>query len=186
MLIGIYGIFFELYNPGSILPGVAGGICLILALYSLQTLPVNYAGVLLILFAIVLFLLEIKIPSYGILSIGGVISLVIGSVMLIDSNLPFLQISWMVIAGAAVTTALFFLVAMGLAIRAFRRKPTTGKEGLIGEEGIVVDDLKPSGTVEVHGEIWKASSDKRLKKGQSVIVTEVDDRHLRLKVTALK
>jgi membrane-bound serine protease (ClpP class) len=169
MLIGIYGIFFELYNPGSILPGVIGGICLILALYSLQTLPVNYAGVLLIVFAIVLFLLEIKIPSYGILSIGGVVSLIIGSVMLIDSSLPFLQISWKVILGAAITTTLFFLFAIGLALRTFRKKPTTGKEGLVGEEGIVIEDLKPMGVIEVHGEIWKAIAEKRIKKGSSLL-----------------
>jgi membrane-bound serine protease (ClpP class) len=186
MLIGIYGIFFELYNPGSILPGVIGGICLILALYSLQTLPVNYAGVLLIVFAIVLFLLEIKIPSYGILSIGGVVSLIIGSVMLIDSSLPFFQISWKVILGAAITTTLFFLFAIGLALRTFRKKPTTGKEGLVGEEGIVIEDLKPMGVIEVHGEIWKAIAENRIKKGQTVQVEEVDSKHLRLKVKPIK
>jgi membrane-bound serine protease (ClpP class) len=186
MLIGIYGIFFELYNPGSILPGVIGGICLILGLYSLQTLPVNYAGFLLIIFAIVLFLLEIKIPSYGILSIGGVVSLVVGSLMLIDSSLPFLQISWKVIVGAAVTTTLFFLFALGLALRAFRKKPTTGKEGLVGEEGVVIEDLKPEGTIEIHGELWKAFGTKRIKRGQAVKVEEVDSKHLRLKVKPIK
>jgi membrane-bound serine protease (ClpP class) len=185
MLIGIYGIFFELYNPGSVLPGVIGGICLILALYSFQTLPVNYAGVLLILFSVVLFLLEIKIASYGILTIGGIISLVIGSLMLIQTDIPFLQISWKVIAGAAVTTTLFFVFAIGLAYKAFRRQPTTGKEGLVSEEGIAITDLDPEGSVEVHGEIWTARSDVRIEKGQRLIVEQVDKQHLKLKVKPL-
>jgi membrane-bound serine protease (ClpP class) len=186
MLIGIYGIFFELYNPGSILPGVIGGICLILALYSFQTLPVNYAGVLLILFSIILFLLEIKIASYGILTIGGIISLVIGSLMLIETDIPFLQISWKVIAGAAITTTLFFVFAVGLAYRAFRRKPTTGKEGLVGEEGVALTDLDPEGSVEVHGEIWNAQAEIRVEKGQRVIVEQVDKQHLIIKVRPSK
>jgi membrane-bound serine protease (ClpP class) len=186
MLIGIYGIFFELYNPGSVLPGVVGGICLILAFYSFQTLPVNYAGVMLILFAIILFLLEIKIASYGILSIGGIISLVIGSLMLIDTDIPFLQISWKVIIGAVVTTTLFFVFALGLAFKAFRKKPTTGKEGLVGEQGIALTDLNPEGSVEVHGEIWNAHAENRVEKGQKIIVEQVDQHHLRLTVKQSK
>ncbi len=163
MLIGIYGIFFELYNPGSIFPGVIGGISLILALYSLNTLPLNYAGLALILFAIILFLLEIKIPSYGILSIGGVIAMVLGSVMLIDSPLPFMRISWQVIAGATISTAAFFVFAIGMALRAQRLQPTTGVEGMVGEQGITITELKPAGQVEVHGEIWNAVCDGRIR-----------------------
>jgi membrane-bound serine protease (ClpP class) len=148
-------------------------------------LPVNYAGVLLILFSVVLFLLEIKIASYGILTIGGIISLVIGSLMLIQTDIPFLQISWKVIAGAAVTTTLFFVFAIGLAYKAFRRQPTTGKEGLVSEEGIAITDLDPEGSVEVHGEIWTARSDVRIEKGQRLIVEQVDKQHLKLKVKPL-
>jgi len=106
--------------------------------------------------------------------------------MLIECSLPFLQISWKVIVGATVTTTLFFLFAIGLALRTFRKKPTTGKEGLVGEEGVVIEDLKPEGVIEVHGEIWKAVSDKRMKKGQQARVEEVDSKHLRLKVKPIK
>ena len=181
-LLGISGLGLELYNPGSILPGVVGGICIILFLYSVQTIPINYAGVLLIIFSAVLFLLEIKIPSYGLLSIGGVVSLVLGSIMLIDSPLPFLQISWKVILGASITFTLFFLLAIGFAIRTFRKKPTTGKEGLVGEEGVAMENFKPDGSVEVHGEIWRAQSDSPIRKNQKVLVEAVDQQHLRLKV----
>ena len=183
-LIGITGISLELYNPGSILPGVVGGISMILFLYSVQTIPVNIAGILLIIFAAILFLLEIKIPSYGLLTIGGVISLVLGSVMLVDSPLPFLQISWKVILGATLTITLVFLLAIAFVIKAHRKKPTTGKEGLVGEEGITIEDLKPVGQIEIHGEVWKAISDVKIRKGKRVIVEEVDSQHLRLKVKA--
>jgi len=181
-LLGITGISLELYNPGSILPGVVGGICIILFLYSVQTIPVNIAGILLIIFSAVLFLLEIKIPSYGLLTIGGIVSLVLGSLMLVDSPLPFLQISWKVILGATITITLFFIFAIGFALRAYRKKPSTGKEGLVGEEGITIVALSPTGQIEIHGEIWKAVSDQKIKKGQQVIVEEVDSQHLRLKV----
>ncbi len=185
-LLGISGLALELYNPGAILPGVVGGICMILFLFSVQTIPVNYAGVLLIIFAAVLFLLEIKIPSYGILSIGGVISLVVGSIMLIDSPLPFLQISWKVILGATITFSAFFIFAIGLAIRTYRKRPTTGKEGLVGEAGMALEDLNPEGMVELHGEIWKAAADKRIRKGQKVVVVSVDTSHLVLQVKHIK
>lgn len=181
-LIGITGISLELYNPGSILPGVVGGICMILFLYSVQTIPVNIAGILLIIFSAVLFILEIKIPSYGLLTIGGITSLVLGSLMLVDSPLPFLQISWEVILGATITVTLFFIFAIGFAIKTFRKKPATGKEGLVGEEGITIDALNPTGQIEIHGEIWKATSNSRVKKGQPVVVEEVDSKHLQLKV----
>lgn len=185
-LLGLSGLALELYNPGSILPGVVGGICMILFLYSVQTIPINYAGALLIIFAAVLFLLEIKIPSYGILSIGGVISLVLGSIMLVDSPLPFLQISWKLILGATVAFSLFFLFAVGAAVRTFRKRPTTGKEGLVGETGFVLEDFKQEGMIEVHGEIWQARSEHKLKKGQKVIIDSVDEKHLVLQVSPVK
>jgi membrane-bound serine protease (ClpP class) len=175
MLLGIYGLFFELYNPGTVVPGVIGAICIILAFFAFQTLPVNVAGALLILLAIVLFLLEIKVTSYGVLTIGGTISLLLGSVMLIESPIPGLKISWSVILPGVLATVLFFLVAIGLAVRAQRRKPTTGYEGMIGESGIVIEELSPSGTVKVHGEIWKARVEgDSLSPGAEVVVKGVD------------
>jgi membrane-bound serine protease (ClpP class) len=141
---------------------------------------------LLIIFSAVLFLLEIKIPSYGLLSIGGVVSLVLGSLMLVDSPLPFLQISWKVILGATITMTLFFIFAISFVIRAHRKKPATGKEGLVGEEGITIDNLNPTGQIEIHGEIWKAIADQKIKKGQRVIVDEVHSQHLRLKVKPIE
>ncbi|TFH00868.1 MAG: nodulation protein NfeD [Calditrichales bacterium] len=181
-LVGISGISLELYNPGAILPGVVGGISIILFLYAVQTIPVNLAGILLILFAAVLFLLEIKVASYGMLSIGGVVSLVLGSLMLIDSPLPFLQISWKLIFAATLSFTLFFLFAAGFAIRTLRTKPTTGKEGMIGEQGVALENLAPTGQVQIHGEIWKATSQNKIKKGQRVAVESVDKHHLLLKV----
>jgi membrane-bound serine protease (ClpP class) len=159
-LLGLYGLFFELYNPGAVLPGVVGGISLILAFYSLHTLPVNYAGAALILFGIILFIAEIKITSYGLLSVGGIISLLLGSIMLIDSDSPLeiVAISWSVIIPAVCATAAFFLFAIGMGIRAQRRKPVTGEEGMIGEIGEAISRLDTEGQVRVHGEIWKAVS----------------------------
>ncbi len=174
MLLGIYGLFFELYNPGSILPGVVGGISLILAFFAFQTLPINYAGVLLILFAIILFLLEIKVTSYGVLSIGGVLSLILGSIMLVDSPIPAFRVSLGVIFPAALVTVLFFLFAIGMAIRAQRKRPTTGTEGIIGEIGVVEKPMTPRGQVLVHGELWTAISDEEISVGDSVEVVSVN------------
>jgi membrane-bound serine protease (ClpP class) len=180
MLLGIYGLFFELYNPGAILPGIVGGICLIIAFYSLQLLPVNLAGVLLIVLAIVLFLLEIKVMSYGLLSIGGVISFLLGSLMLFDVSIPGAKVSLSVIIPATIFTALFFLFAVGMGIRAQRRKVTTGMEGLVGEIGTVVSPLSPKGTILLHGELWRAVATTPVEKDQEVRVISVD--HLLLKV----
>ncbi|MBU0520480.1 nodulation protein NfeD [bacterium] len=175
MLLGMYGLFFELYNPGSIAPGVIGGICLILAFFAFQTLPVNIAGLLLILLAIILFILEIKIASYGILSIGGTISLLIGSIMLIDSPIPGLEISWSVIIPGVLATLLFFGVAITLAVRAQQRKPTTGREGMLGERGEAVDDLDPLGDVKIHGEFWRAkAAGEPVPAGSAIIVINVE------------
>lgn len=176
LLIGIYGIFFELYNPGSILPGVVGGISLILAFYALHTLPVNYAGLLLILFSIILFIAEIKVPSYGLLTVGGVVSLILGSLMLFKGAMPFLQVSWKVIAFAVILTTLFFLIAIGLGVSAQRRKPVTGREGILGEIGEAVDHFtKGRGQIAVHGEIWDAFSENAIRKGDRVKVTGLEN-----------
>ncbi|MBI5050271.1 MAG: nodulation protein NfeD [Nitrospirae bacterium] len=181
LLLGFYGIFFEFTNPGAIFPGVFGAISLILAFYSLQTLPVNYAGLLLIILGIILFLLEIKIISHGILTIGGIISMIIGSLMLFESPSPFFKLSLKVILPAVIMTALFFSLTIALAVKAFRRKPVTGMEGLIGLEGTAKTDISSKdGVVFVHGEIWKAWSDEMIKAEEKVIVDRVEN--LRLKV----
>ena len=173
LLLGIYGLFFELYNPGAILPGIVGGISIILAFFAFQTLPINYAGVLLILFSIVLFLLEIKVTSYGMLTIGGVLSLILGSIMLVEAP-SGLSVSLGIILPAALVTTLFFLFAVGMGIRAQARKPTTGKEGIIGEIGVVEKALTPRGQVMVHGELWAAEADSDIEVGQKVEVVSMN------------
>ncbi|MEK7267262.1 MAG: nodulation protein NfeD, partial [Nitrospirota bacterium] len=172
MLLGFYGLFFELTNPGSIFPGVMGGICLILAFYAFQTLPVNYAGLLLIILAIILFILEIKIVSQGVLTIGGVIAMLLGSLMLFESPGPFMKLSLFLILPAVIVTALFFTVVVGLAYRAYKRKPVTGSEGLIGLEGIANTDItkEKGGMILLHGELWSAYSDETISKGEKIVV----------------
>jgi len=185
-MIGIYGIMFELYNPGSIFPGVIGGISLITAFYSLHTLPVNYAGLALIIFAVILFIAEIKVVSHGLLSIGGVISLILGSIMLIDteSTLEVIKISWQVILVIVIFTAAFFIFAIGFGIKAQSRKPTTGIEGIIGEIGETISNLEPEGQIRVHGELWNAESlDGSISKGTKVKVTQVSNLKLMVRKT---
>ncbi len=181
MLIGIYGIFFELMNPGAILPGVVGGISLILAFFALQTLPVNYAGVLLILLSLILFIAEIKVISHGLLTVGGVIAFVLGGTMLFDTPDPLFRVSWSVIIPAAVMTAGFFVFALGKAYRTWRTKPTTGREGLVGERGVVSRRLDPAGQVRVHGEIWSARADETIEAGEDVEVVAADGLTLRVR-----
>jgi len=184
MMLGVYGLFFELTNPGAIFPGVAGGICLILAFYALQTLPVNYAGFLLILFGIILFILEVKIVSYGALTIGGIISMVLGSLMLFENAGPFLKLSLYTILPVVIVTALFFTVVLGLAWKAHRRKPSTGTEGMVGLEGHAASDINSrEGSIKVHGEIWSAVSDEDILKGETVIVEAVEGLKLKVKKT---
>ncbi len=183
-LLGLYGVLFELYSPGAILPGIIGGICLIVAFYSMHTLPINYAGLALIAFAIILFLLEVKIVSHGILSIGGVIALFLGSLMLIrsDSFLESVRISWGVIITACAITAFFFLFIIGLGLRAQRAKPVTGIEGLLGDTGESLDTLDPFGSVRVHGEIWQAQSlDGLINKGEKIKVVGLNNLKLEVK-----
>jgi membrane-bound serine protease (ClpP class) len=174
MLLGFYGLFFELTNPGSIFPGVIGGISLILAFYSFQTLPVNYAGLLLIILAIILFILEIKIVSHGVLTIGGIIAMIIGSLMLFESPAPFMKLSLYLVLPAAIITALFFTVTLSLAFKAYKRRPVTGSEGLIGMKGSADTDItNDEGMVSLHGERWSAYSDEPIAKGESIIVEAV-------------
>lgn len=183
-MIGFYGILFELYNPGAILPGVVGVISLVLAFYSMHTLPVNYAGLALIVFALILFVLEIKIVSHGLLTVGGTISLILGSIMLIktESFGEVIRVSWGVIILVVALTVLFFTFAIGMGIRAQRKKPVTGNEGLLGETGEAFSDLDPKGKVLVHGEIWSAeSSEGKIHKGERIIVSEITGLNLRIR-----
>lgn len=181
MLLGIYGLIFELSNPGSILPGVVGGISLILAFYAFQTLPINYAGFLLILLAIILFIAEIKVPSYGLLTVGGVISMVLGSLMLITTDVPGLQISLYVILPTALLTAGFFVLVIGMAWQAHQKKPVTGIEALIGMGGTAKTEIHPRGTVLLQGELWEAVSEEPIKEGEPVIVQGLDGLKLMVK-----
>jgi len=181
LTLGIWGLFFELSNPGAIFPGIVGGICLILAFFALQSLPINYAGLLLMILALIFFILEVKIVSYGALTIGGIIAMVLGSLLLFESPLPYMRASLVVILTVVAATALFFLFALGFAIRAHKRKVTTGNKGLVGEEGVARTALNPKGDVFIHGEIWKAEADQPIKKGERIIVTGVE--HLTLKVS---
>ncbi len=186
LLLGMYGVMFELYNPGAILPGIVGVISLILAFYSMHSLPVNYAGLALIIFAVILFLLEIKIVSHGLLAIGGIVSLLLGSLMLIrsGSSLEILRISRGLIIAATAVTAAFFLFVVGIGIKAQRLKVVTGREAMIGYTGEVIDMLDPAGTVMVQGEIWNAESvSGTIGKGERVTVREM--KNLKLYVEPL-
>ena len=151
MLLGFYGLFFELTSPGAVFPGVIGGICLILAFYAFQTLPVNYAGVLLVILAIILFILDVKIASHGVLTIGGVIAMLIGSLMLFESPGPFMRLSLFLVLPAVISTTLFFTLTISLAFKAYRRKPITGKEELVGSEGLAKSTITgDGGMVSIH------------------------------------
>jgi membrane-bound serine protease (ClpP class) len=181
LMLASLGIFFELSNPGAILPGVVGGISLLLSLYVLQVLSVNYAGLALILFAFILFIAEIKVVSHGLLAIGGVISLFLGSIMLFDTPEAYMRLSLGVIIPAVLVTSAFFIFAMTMAIRARLKKPTTGLEGLIGETGIAAMALSPEGKVSIHGEFWNATSDQNIEKGEKIQVVGVDNLKLKVK-----
>jgi len=177
-LAGLMGLYFELSNPGLIFPGVVGGISLILAFFAFQTLPINYAGVLLIIFAIILFIVEIKVPSFGLLTIGGVISMVLGSIMLykgeFSPTMPEISVSWDVLIPSVLFVAIFFIVVVGKAIQIHKKKATTGTQGIVGEEGEAITRLAPKGKVFIHGEIWKArSAGEKIKAKSQIRVTSV-------------
>jgi membrane-bound serine protease (ClpP class) len=175
MMLGMLGLFFELSNPGVILPGVIGGISLILAFYAFQSLPINYAGLLLILFGVVLFIAEIKVVSHGILTIGGIVSMLLGSLMLFDAPSVDLRVSWWVIVPTVGLTAGMFVVALTAGVRALGRRQITGAHGLIGLTGVVRSALEPEGQVMVHGELWRAvAEDGRVAVGEPVRVVAVD------------
>ena len=180
MMVGMLGIFFELQNPGVVLPGVIGGISLILAFFAFQSLPINWAGVLLILFGVALLIAEIKIASHGVLTIGGVISMILGSFMLYDAPEVGFRVSWRVLVPTVALTAGFFLFALTLGVRAFRRRPLLGVSGLVGQTGVARGALEPEGQVSVHGEIWRAVADRPLPDGTAVTVVDVQGLTLRV------
>ncbi len=169
MMIGLAGLYFELSHPGAVFPGVIGGISLVLAFYAFQTLPVNYAGLLLIGLGILFFIAEIKVASFGLLSIGGIISLTLGSIMLFED----LRVSLRLIAPTVILIGGFFVVVSTLAFRAFRSKPHLGVEGIVGEVGTVRKPIDPEGQVFVHGEYWRAVSPEKIEEGEKVMVESV-------------
>jgi len=182
LMLGLLGLYFEFSNPGAILPGVLGGLCLLVAIFSFQILPINYVGLILILLSIGLFILEIKVQSYGILSVGGILAMVIGSIMLIDAPIPELRPSLKFIIPVAIGLSLIFLFLIILAVRVHMRKALTGKEGLVGNIGVARTELNPEGKVFVHGEIWDAEAEQDIPEGTKVKVSEVLE-NLKIKVT---
>lgn len=178
LMIAMWGIFFELSNPGSIFPGVIGAIALLIFLYSTQTLPVNYAGLALIVLAVVLFILEVKITSFGLLTLGGIVAMILGSLMLFETpdNIlaPAMSISLSLVITFSIVTAILFLLAVGLALKARQRKVTTGAEGILGEKGIARSVITTSGQVQVHGEIWSAYAEEEIPAGSAIRILQVE------------
>lgn len=175
LMIGLLGLYFEFAHPGAILPGVLGGICLLLAVFSFQILPINYVGLMLIILAVILFILEVKVHSYGMLSLGGITAMIIGSVMLINAPIPELRPSLRVIIPMALGISLILIFLVYLVVRAHARRAFTGREGMVGELGTAQTDLSPSGKVFVHGEIWEAEATEPVAKGEKVKVVQVLD-----------
>ncbi|MBI5328594.1 MAG: nodulation protein NfeD [Deltaproteobacteria bacterium] len=184
MMIGLIGLYFELSNPGLILPGVVGAISLVLAFYAFQTLSVNYAGLLLIGLAALFFIAEIKVMSYGLLTVAGIVALTLGSLMLFESPLPFMRVSLWVILPTVISITTIFFSAMYYALKIRHKKPVSGAEGLVGEIAVANTDIAKEGTVFIDGEYWNAWSDEPIKAGERVKVLEVVG--LKLKVERLK
>jgi membrane-bound serine protease (ClpP class) len=175
MMVGMLGLFFELSNPGVILPGIIGGISIILAFFAFQSLPINWAGLLLILFGIALLIAEIKVVSHGVLTIGAVVAMVLGSLMLYDAPETGLRISWYVIVPTVGSTVGLMALAVSFGMRALYNRPITGAVGMVGESAVVREALAPEGQVQVHGELWRAvSEDGPAAAGETVRITGVD------------
>ena len=175
MMLGMLGLFFELSNPGVILPGVIGGISLILAFFAFQSLPISYAGLLLILFGVVLLIAEVKVTSHGVLAVGGVVAMLFGSLMLFDTPTAELRVSWWVILPTVGVTAAVFVVALAAGLRALARRPITGAAAMVGGTGVARSALDPAGAVFVQGELWRAvADDGPIAIGETVRVTAVD------------
>jgi membrane-bound serine protease (ClpP class) len=175
MLLGIYGLIYEFSNPGMLFPGVVGGICLLLALFALQVMPINYVGLALMLLGIVLMISEAFMPSFGALGVGGIIAFVIGSVMLIDTDVPGYGIPWALIVPVAVASGLFSFFVVGMAIKARARPVVTGAEEMIGATGEILADMEHEGWARIHGEQWQVRSSVPLKRGSPIRVSARHD-----------
>jgi membrane-bound serine protease (ClpP class) len=174
MMIGLAGLYFEIAHPGVVLPGVVGSICLLLAFFAFQTLPINYIGVLLIFLAFVFFILEFKVTSYGLLSVAGVVSLFLGAIMLFRGGEGGgMSISWGVLIPTVITISLFFILVAGIVFRSHLRRSMTGTAGMVGERGVAYTALNPEGQVFVHGEYWHAASTEPVAAGEAVEILEV-------------
>ena len=180
MMLGTLGLIFELSNPGVVLPGVVGGISLILAFFAFQSLPINFAGMLLILFAIVLFIAEVKVVSHGVLAIGGAVAMALGSLMLYDAPEAGFRVSWLVLVPTVVVTSAIFAFALTAGVRALGRRPQLGAEALVGRIGTASEALTPEGHIKLHGEIWRAVADRDVPAGTAVRVVAVDGLTLRV------
>lgn len=184
LMVGILGIALEFFHPGAFLPGISGAICLILSFFALQILPFSLAGLLLIILAVVLFVLEVEVPSYGALTIGGIIALTLGSLMLISPSAIYISISLKYIVTMVAVISSIFIFIISYAIKAQFRKPVTGMEGLVGSKGVAKSDISPTGKIQIHGEIWNAllEQDKEaIKKGEGVEVVKVEGMRLVIK-----
>lgn len=181
MVLGLAGLYFELAHPGAILPGVLGGICLLLAFYAFQTLPVNFIGLLLILLAFIFFILEVYVTSYGLLALAGIIAMALGGLMLYQQGAGGVSISLEVLITTLLVITLFFLAVAYLAVRSQLRRPLTGTAGLLGERGTALTDLNPGGKVLIHGEYWEARAETLIPAGTPVEVVEVDGLQLLVK-----
>ena len=175
ILLGIYGILFELYNPGMVLPGVVGAISALIALYAFQMLPVNYAGLALILLGIAFMIAEAFVPAFGSLGIGGVIAFVVGSIMLFDADIPGFGVPYELIGGFALASAAFLAFVLGAVLKARRRPVVSGREELVGATGEVLEDFEREGWARVHSENWRVRSTAPLKAGQRVRVEAMHD-----------
>ncbi|HKK17384.1 MAG TPA: NfeD family protein, partial [Opitutales bacterium] len=174
MLLGIYGIILEFSNPGSFVPGIAGAICLLLALFALHLLPINYAGAALIILGILLMLAEAFAPSFGALGIGGIIAFVFGSILLIDTDAPGFELNIFVIIGVTLASAFVFTVVVAMAMKAWRRPVVSGSEGIVGAEATALENFTGEGRVRLKGESWKARTSASLRQGDQAKVTDID------------
>jgi membrane-bound serine protease (ClpP class) len=175
MLIGVYGLLFELGNPGLVFPGVMGAVSLLLGLYALHLLPVNYAGLALMGLGLAFMIGEMFVPAYGSLGIGGIVAFVVGAMMLIDTDLPGFTIPWTLIASLAIATAIFVFVIVRMAIRARQRPIVSGVASLVGADGEMLDDAADdTGWASIRGETWQVKTDGRVARGQKVRVVAID------------
>jgi membrane-bound serine protease (ClpP class) len=181
MTVAIYGILFELNNPGAVLPGVVGAIALILALASFAILQVNYAGLALIALGVALLMAELFVPGFGVLGVGGIVAFILGGILLTSNQEPYLRASVPLVVSLGLATGAFFLFALGAGVRAQRRRPVSGREAVVGRVGVAKTDLDPQGTVLVGGEDWTAEAAEPVRAGERVRVVGVEGLRLRVR-----